>query len=514
MAVVGLAAAGLVLPTSPAAGTASLPRMVPGLVHVAEGDGGTTLVEVPVALSAPSSDTVTATWSTIHGPGVSPPNPATPGSDFTAASGTVSFAPGQTAQTVTIVAQGDALPEADEYIVIALGAPTNAVIGGFFGLGFGILDNDDAPPVLIPGAVRVREGNAGKTRVAIPVTLSKPSGLRVTSGWCTAVPPGVPNMARATNVDDPSLGADYFEDCGQVSFAPGETSTSLVIEAYGDTTHEEDEYIVVQFSPPTNATPGGYWGLGFGVLENDDAVPTSRTITVTPAGAHLGGDDVVVNGAGWTPNATIGICQAADDPSVPTPESACFAGTNTRLTIVADSAGEFAVPWSLYRFGYVSGLDSWIDCAASGNPCVMGAAEMDDVVGTVTKSVPMPWGVPSPPLQRGQIVVSPSTDLVDGSAISVSGTGFRSDYNLGRVIDVYQCVIEPTLDGPIGCDWDTRDRLHLDDPGAFSSVFTVSTSVLGYDCAVQQCYVAAAESSDFPRTVAYQPITFAAPPPP
>ena len=29
-----------------------------------------------------------------------------------------------------------------------------------------------------------------------------------------------------------------------------------------------------------------------------------------------------------------------------------------------------------------------------------------------------------------------------------------------------------------------------------------------------ECYVAAAESSDFPRTVAYQPITFAAPPPP
>jgi hypothetical protein len=38
---------------------------------------------------------------------------------------------------------------------------------------------------------------------------------------------------------------------------------------------EPDEYFVVQFGNPTNATMGGFWGLGFGGILNDDAGPGS-----------------------------------------------------------------------------------------------------------------------------------------------------------------------------------------------------------------------------------------------
>ncbi|MGZ4728598.1 MAG: hypothetical protein ACXWB2_12825 [Acidimicrobiales bacterium] len=38
----------------------------------------------------------------------------------------------------------------------------------------------------------------------------------------------------------------------------------------GDTVVEPDEYVVVSFHHPTNATMGGFWGLGFGVITNDD----------------------------------------------------------------------------------------------------------------------------------------------------------------------------------------------------------------------------------------------------
>ena len=66
-----------------------------------------------------------------------------PGTDYTPASGTVTFAPGQTSKTVTIQVDGDTLVEPDEYVIVSFHDPTNAVMGGFYGLGFGLITNDD-----------------------------------------------------------------------------------------------------------------------------------------------------------------------------------------------------------------------------------------------------------------------------------------------------------------------------------------------------------------------------------
>ena len=38
----------------------------------------------------------------------------------------------------------------------------------------------------------------------------------------------------------------------------------------GDLEVESDEYLVVSFRNPTNAVMGGFWGLGFGGITNDD----------------------------------------------------------------------------------------------------------------------------------------------------------------------------------------------------------------------------------------------------
>ena len=56
----------------------------------------------------------------------------------------------------------------------------------------------------------------------------------------------------------------------------------MSITVNGDVTVEPDELVVVRFSSPTNATLGGYYGLGFGGITNDDAasgsvVPPTRT---------------------------------------------------------------------------------------------------------------------------------------------------------------------------------------------------------------------------------------------
>ena len=112
-----------------------------------------------------STQTVTAHWATAN-------NTATAPADYTAASGTVTFAPGQTSKTVPVTIKGDTLDEANESFYVAFSAPVNGVIGGFFGLGVGTITDDDPLPVINPGSLTVAEGNAATKVVNLTVTLS------------------------------------------------------------------------------------------------------------------------------------------------------------------------------------------------------------------------------------------------------------------------------------------------------------------------------------------------------
>jgi hypothetical protein len=116
--------------------TAPTPLIVPGSASIAEGNSGTTPLNVPVTLSNPFPQTVTAHWRTVFVAG-GPGNQADPTTDYIPASGTVTFSPGHTSQTVTITVNGGEVVEPGEYIVVQFGSPTNATMGGFWGLGFG-----------------------------------------------------------------------------------------------------------------------------------------------------------------------------------------------------------------------------------------------------------------------------------------------------------------------------------------------------------------------------------------
>jgi hypothetical protein len=112
------------------------PTITPGEASVVEGNRGTTTIRIPVALSAPSARTVTASWTTRNDRAVAP-------SDYVAASGTVTFAPGETKQVVSITVNGDTLEEPDERFLVSFTHATNARLGGYLGLGFATILNDD-----------------------------------------------------------------------------------------------------------------------------------------------------------------------------------------------------------------------------------------------------------------------------------------------------------------------------------------------------------------------------------
>lgn len=240
-----------------------LPTIIPGSHSVYEGNTGTTALEIPLTLGAPPSPkTVTAQWRTVFVPGA-PGNQADPATDYTPAAGTVSFEPGGTYATVTVEVKGDTVPEPDEYIVVQFGNPTNATMGGFWGLGFGSISDDDDVSIA-PGSASVAEGNAGTTALKLPVSINKTSPYTVTAQWKTVFVAGAPG-----NQADPA--SDYIPASGTVTFPPGYGTVYVNIDVNGDTRPEPDEYIVVQFGDPTYARMGGFWGLGFATITNDDS---------------------------------------------------------------------------------------------------------------------------------------------------------------------------------------------------------------------------------------------------
>jgi len=112
----------------------TLPSISIGDVSVAEGDGGTTSAVFTVTLSAPSGQPVSASFATADGT-------ATAGLDYVPATGTVSFAPGSTAQPVSVDVLGDTVFEGDETFVVNLTNPVNGTIGD--GQGVGTIVDDD-----------------------------------------------------------------------------------------------------------------------------------------------------------------------------------------------------------------------------------------------------------------------------------------------------------------------------------------------------------------------------------
>lgn len=230
---------------------------------VHEGDTGTTELEFPVRLSEPSAETVTVGWATSSG------DQPEVGVDYQAASGTVTFAPGQTEASVSVTVYGDTVDEPGhlwgaEWLAVTLSNPTGAQVAeGLGAIAFGLIVDDDPRAVVSIGDAVVIEGDVGTTELEFVVSLSEASVDTVAVDWATAGIHAEP-------------GVDYEEASGTLTFAPGQTEAHISVTVYGDTVPEPggpfgSEWMLVTLSNPSNAVLAGGWGsTGFGLIRDDD----------------------------------------------------------------------------------------------------------------------------------------------------------------------------------------------------------------------------------------------------
>jgi hypothetical protein len=99
-----------------------LPTVSIGNASVTEGNSGSRTVTLTVSLSAASASTVTVRYQTADG------TATVAGNDYVATSGTVTFAPGQTSMTISILVNGDKTKEGNETFFVTLTSPNNATI--------------------------------------------------------------------------------------------------------------------------------------------------------------------------------------------------------------------------------------------------------------------------------------------------------------------------------------------------------------------------------------------------
>ncbi|EGD09904.1 putative Ig domain-containing protein,Calx-beta domain-containing protein [Xanthomonas vesicatoria ATCC 35937] len=189
-------------------------------VSVIEGNSGTTTATFTVSLSTASGQTVTVNYATADGT-------ATAGSDYAARSGTLSFAPGTTTQTVAISVNGDLSVEPNETYRVVLSSATNATIAR--ATGTGTINNDDAVVIIAPASLPAATAGTAYTQNLSASGGTAPYTFALSAG---ALPAGVTLSASGVLTGTPTASGSFnFTVSATDSGAPttGSRAYTLVV---------------------------------------------------------------------------------------------------------------------------------------------------------------------------------------------------------------------------------------------------------------------------------------------
>jgi sugar lactone lactonase YvrE len=238
----------------------TLPAVNVVSLTVVEGDAGVTNADLTVRLSTTTTRTVTVQYKTSDGT-------ATAGSDYVAASGTLTFAPGETQKTIPLQVLGDTVQEVNETFFIDFSNADNADASQ---RGIVTIRDDDVPIVQFgaaslaanegDGHVTVTVGRTGGMAKPVTVTYSTVDDQRAVPCGDTTTAPGVA-FARC----------DYATTVGTLTFAPGETQKTISVPIIDDSFVEPNERVQLRLSNPVGGILGTPLTTTVTITDNDTA---------------------------------------------------------------------------------------------------------------------------------------------------------------------------------------------------------------------------------------------------
>ena len=207
---------------------------------------GTATATFTVTLSAAAGIPVTVNYATAN-------RSATRSSDYTAKAGTLTFAPGETIQTISVAIIDDAVFEDAEWFVVKLAGAANAVFARSSAVGT-IVDNDSKPTLSVAD-VTVIEGTGSDVFAVFTVNLSAASSSMVSVSYSTSARTAVSPR-------------DFARNSGVLQFRPGETTKTIRVAVAGDSDHEADETFTLDLQWALNALMADAQAIGT-ILDND-----------------------------------------------------------------------------------------------------------------------------------------------------------------------------------------------------------------------------------------------------
>ena len=227
----------------------------------ASADEGSPIV-FTVTLSPASERTATVQWRKFVGTAAS--------DDVTGAlSGTLTFAAGDTTQTIAVETVDDPRDEDDETIVILILSSATAGVSGTGGATGTILDNDDPPTVSVDDVSGVENST-----IVFTATLSEESEKTITVRY------NVASQGADTAANDYIFSFPAQPELRVLTFSPGDTEHTFRVSAFDDNIDESDETFTVTLSDFVNVDPGDPTAQGT-ILDDDP--PPVLVLAVSPA---------------------------------------------------------------------------------------------------------------------------------------------------------------------------------------------------------------------------------------
>ncbi|MFK7914598.1 MAG: Calx-beta domain-containing protein [Pseudomonadales bacterium] len=226
-----------------------------GAASVAEGDSGASVLSFPVSLPAGVGvvGTVTVDYASSDGTAVA-------GSDYTAASGTLSIAAGAAEGFIEVDVLGDTELEGDETLTVTLSNPSAPVQLGAMSSATGTIVDDDepAPVTLSVSDASVTEADANNVTLQFEIALSEALSSDLSFDFRT-------EAGSATEA------LDYEATTGGLTIAAGDLAATVEVIVLADDEAEatEDLQLVIESVSDPDVVIGT---SGIGSIRDDDRV--------------------------------------------------------------------------------------------------------------------------------------------------------------------------------------------------------------------------------------------------
>jgi hypothetical protein len=212
-------------------------------------DAGSAIITV--TLDTAPLQTSTVNYATSNGTALA-------GVDYTATSGTLTFAAGETSKTFLVPIIDNAIAGGNKTVNLTLSSPVHLILGTQITAELTIIDDDQALVMFDPGSFEVNEA-AGTATISVILTSSTLAEATVD---------------YATSDGTAQAGVDYTATSGTLTFAIGETSKTFQVPIIDDTLFELDETVHLTLSNPSpNIALGTPNDTAILTIKDNDTMP-------------------------------------------------------------------------------------------------------------------------------------------------------------------------------------------------------------------------------------------------